>query len=45
MRTTYAVWELTLKYNLAHVPCGSRAGKASEEELTTAEALNLVAQL
>lgn len=45
MRTTYAVWELTLKCNLACVHCGSRAGKPREQELTTAEALDMVAQL
>ena len=45
MRTTYAVWELTLKCNLACVHCGSRAGQAREAELTTVEALDLVRQL
>lgn len=45
MRTAYAVWELTLKCNLACVHCGSRAGEARHAELTTAEALDLVGQL
>ena len=44
-RTTYAVWEITLKCNLACSHCGSRAGDARVEELTTAEALDLVHQL
>lgn len=45
VRTTHAVWELTLKCNLACSHCGSRAGDAREGELTTAEALDLVLQL
>lgn len=44
-RTTYAVWEITLKCNLACSHCGSRAGDARPEELTTAEALDMVRQL
>jgi radical SAM protein with 4Fe4S-binding SPASM domain len=44
-RTTYAVWEITLKCNLACNHCGSRAGDARSDELTTAEALDLVRQL
>ena len=32
MRPIYAVWELTLKCNLACVHCGSRAGDAREQE-------------
>jgi MoaA/NifB/PqqE/SkfB family radical SAM enzyme len=44
-RISYAVWEITLKCNLACQHCGSRAGHARSEELTTAEALNLVQQL
>ncbi|MDB5100511.1 MAG: nif11-class peptide radical maturase 3 [Cyanobacteria bacterium RYN_339] len=44
-RTTYAVWEITLKCNLACSHCGSRAGDARPDELSTAEALNLVGQL
>lgn len=44
-RTTYAVWEITLKCNLACNHCGSRAGDARPEELTTEEALDLVHQL
>lgn len=44
-RTTHAVWELTLKCNLACSHCGSRAGEARPHELTTAEALDLVGQL
>uniref|UniRef100_B8HM33 Radical SAM domain protein n=1 Tax=Cyanothece sp. (strain PCC 7425 / ATCC 29141) TaxID=395961 RepID=B8HM33_CYAP4 len=44
-RTRYAVWELTLKCNLACQHCGSRAGQPRTQELTTAEALDLVQQL
>ena len=44
-RISYAVWEITLKCNLACQHCGSRAGHARTAELTTAEALNLVRQL
>jgi radical SAM protein with 4Fe4S-binding SPASM domain len=44
-RTAYAVWEITLRCNLACVHCGSRAGSARSNELSTAEALDLVDQL
>lgn len=44
-RTSYAVWELTLKCNLACSHCGSRAGHARVNELSTEEAINLVSQL
>lgn len=44
-RPGYVVWELTLKCDLACVHCGSRAGKARPDELSTAEALALVEQL
>lgn len=45
LRTTYAVWELTLACNLACAHCGSRAGSARQQELSTAEALDVVDQL
>lgn len=45
VRTSYAVWEITLKCNLACSHCGSRAGNARPEELSTEEALDLVRQL
>lgn len=45
IRSAYAVWELTLRCNLACVHCGSRAGAPRAEELSTAEALDLVEQL
>jgi radical SAM protein with 4Fe4S-binding SPASM domain len=45
VRSTYAVWELTLACNLGCVHCGSRAGDARNDELTTAEALDLVRQM
>ena len=41
----YAVWEITLRCDLACHHCGSRAGRARPDELTTAEALDLVAQM
>lgn len=44
-RTSYAVWEITLKCNLACSHCGSRAGQARSKELSTEEALDLVRQL
>ncbi|MCF2152101.1 nif11-class peptide radical SAM maturase 3 [Desmonostoc muscorum LEGE 12446] len=44
-RISYAVWEITLKCNLACQHCGSRAGHTRAKELTTSEALNLVQQL
>lgn len=45
LRTTYAVWELTLKCNLKCIHCGSRAGAKRPDELSTAEAMDLVHQL
>ncbi|MFN3429886.1 MAG: radical SAM protein, partial [Candidatus Sericytochromatia bacterium] len=44
-RTTHAVWEITLKCNLACSHCGSRAGDARPNELTTDEAVDLARQL
>jgi nif11-class peptide radical SAM maturase 3 len=44
-RTSYAVWEITLKCNLACSHCGSRAGQARAKELSTEEALDLVKQM
>lgn len=44
-RPVYAVWELTLACDLSCRHCGSRAGKARPDELTTAEALDLVRQM
>jgi nif11-class peptide radical SAM maturase 3 len=44
-RISYAVWEITLKCNLACQHCGSRAGDARTDELSTSEALDLVKQL
>jgi len=41
----YAVWEITLRCDLACRHCGSRAGRERPDELTTAEALDLVAQM
>lgn len=44
-RTSYAVWEITLKCNLACSHCGSRAGLARSKELSTEEAFDLVRQM
>ena len=44
-RISYAVWEITLKCNLACQHCGSRAGQTRSHELSTEEALDLVRQL
>jgi radical SAM protein with 4Fe4S-binding SPASM domain len=44
-RPIYAVWELTLACDLACRHCGSRAGRERPDELSTAEALDLVDQL
>ncbi len=41
----YAVWEITLRCDLACRHCGSRAGRERPDELNTAEALDLVAQM
>jgi radical SAM protein with 4Fe4S-binding SPASM domain len=42
---TYAIWETTLRCNQACRFCGTRAGRARPDELTTAEALQLIDQL
>jgi radical SAM protein with 4Fe4S-binding SPASM domain len=44
-RPRYAVWELTLRCDLACRHCGSRAGRERPDELTTGEALDLVDQM
>jgi len=44
-RPILAVWEITLACDLACGHCGSRAGRARPDELSTAEALELVDQL
>jgi radical SAM protein with 4Fe4S-binding SPASM domain len=44
-RPILAVWELTLACDLACGHCGSRAGRARPDELSPAEALDLVDQL
>jgi radical SAM protein with 4Fe4S-binding SPASM domain len=41
----YAVWEITLRCDLACRHCGSRAGHARSDELTTVECLDLVHQM
>jgi radical SAM protein with 4Fe4S-binding SPASM domain len=40
-----AVWEITLRCDLACRHCGSRAGRARPDELSTEECLDLVRQL
>lgn len=40
-----AVWELTLRCDLACRHCGSRAGRARPDELSTGECLDVVRQL
>ncbi len=44
-RPIYAVWEITLACDLACRHCGSRAGRDRPDELTSAEALDLVEQM
>jgi radical SAM protein with 4Fe4S-binding SPASM domain len=44
-RPLYAVWETTLRCDLACRHCGSRAAHARPDELTTAECLDLVRQM
>lgn len=44
-RPIYAVWEITLACDLACRHCGSRAGHARPDELTTSECFDLVDQL
>jgi len=41
----YAVWEITLACDQRCIHCGSRAGKARKDELSTQECLDLVHQL
>jgi radical SAM protein with 4Fe4S-binding SPASM domain len=45
VRPIYAVWELTLRCDLGCQHCGSRAGHARADELTTEQCLDVVAQL
>lgn len=40
-----AIWELTLRCDLACSHCSSRAGRARPDELTTTEALDVVRQM
>jgi radical SAM protein with 4Fe4S-binding SPASM domain len=44
-RPVYAVWEITLKCDLACNHCGSRAGAARTKELSTEECIDVVRQL
>jgi radical SAM protein with 4Fe4S-binding SPASM domain len=44
-RPIYCVWEITLRCDLACRHCGSRAGHARGDELTTEQCLDLVRQM
>ncbi len=44
-RPTIAVWELTLRCDLACRHCGSRAGRSRPDELSTEQCLDLVRQM
>src|SRR5580704_11059162 len=44
-RPVHVVWELTLACNLRCQHCGSRAGVARRDELSTAECLDVIRQL
>jgi radical SAM protein with 4Fe4S-binding SPASM domain len=44
-RPLYAVWELTLRCDLACAHCSSRAGRARPDELTTPEAIEVARQM
>ena len=44
-RPTTCVWEVTLACNARCMHCGSRAGQAREDELSTDEGLELIRQL
>jgi len=44
-RPIYAVWEITLRCDLACRHCGSRAGHARSDELSTEECLDLARQM
>jgi radical SAM protein with 4Fe4S-binding SPASM domain len=45
LHPAYVVWELTLRCDHACTYCGSRAGRSRPDELSTAEALDVVGQL
>jgi radical SAM protein with 4Fe4S-binding SPASM domain len=44
-RPIYAVWEITLKCDLACGHCGSRAGRARPDELSTEQCFDLIRQM
>ena len=44
-RPVHAVWEITLRCDLACRTCGSRAGRARPDELSTTEAHDLIDQM
>ncbi len=45
VRPVYAVWEITLRCDLACRHCGSRAGRARPDELDTEQCVDLVRQM
>ncbi|MFX0038028.1 MAG: radical SAM protein [Promethearchaeota archaeon] len=45
IKNSCAVWEITLRCNSKCIHCGSRAGSARSDELTTEESLKLVNEL
>ncbi|HEY2735581.1 MAG TPA: radical SAM protein [Polyangiales bacterium] len=45
VRPIYAVWEITLACDLACRHCGSRAGRARPDELSTEQCIDLVRQM
>lgn len=45
VRPIYAVWEITLKCDLGCRHCGSRAGRARPDELTTEQCFELIRQM
>ena len=45
VRPIYAVWEITLACDLACRHCGSRAGRARPDELSTDQCLDLIQQM
>src|SRR5215831_4887719 len=44
-RPRHAIWEITLRCDLACRHCGSRAGRARPDELDTGECLDAVRQM
>lgn len=45
LKPEHCVWEFTLSCNLRCLHCGSQAGRARQDELTTQECISVVSQL